>query len=84
MSIDLAFGRETMDHEPFAVVLEEGKIFFLSLCCFAEVAEYRSPFRKTLHRPFSPSPSLRGGGSVGALSCLTGSKLAVNFVTISP
>lgn len=29
VSIDLPFGRSTMDHEPFSVVLEEGKIFFL-------------------------------------------------------
>lgn len=65
VSIDLAFGRKTMDHEPFSVVLGEGKVFFLSLCSSPEVAEYRSPFRKTFRRSFTPSPSLQGGGVGG-------------------
>lgn len=69
-----------MDHGLFSEVLEEGRLFFFSLppFFFAEVAEYRSPFRKTL-LSFTPSPSLQGGGVSGWLFCLTASKLAVGF-----
>lgn len=48
-----------MDHEPFSVALEEGKVFF------SAPSEYRSPFRKTFHRSSTPSPSLQGGGVGG-------------------
>lgn len=51
VSIDLPFWCETVDHEPFSVVLEEVKIFFFHSApplpppCSSEVTENRSPFR---------------------------------------
>lgn len=43
VSIDLPFWCETMDHEPFSVVLEEVKIFFplLLLCLHPALLNHR-------------------------------------------